>query len=372
METPPRVFFLTEAQTACSELVTAPLVTLEKQGKIRLKIAFEHEYRGSHLRRMVRNEADLLIVFRGSTRRGLRTLRAAKLAGIKTVWASDDDLIQLDSTNPVGGRYERSKVRETMDQLMRNADALWVFSRQMADRYLAKGFKHVHCCHSLAPLEYAQNGFQGKSSFSNCIRIGHIGDFSHANEMHHLTNGIKTLSEASLSREWEIHFVGYTPPELAEHPRVRTIPYIRGIDPFHEWLSKAAWSIGVAPLRDTPFNRCKTDNKFRTFSAFGIAGIYSDIPPYSDSVVHAHTGLLCQDNSDAYAKCLIKLIQDDSLRTSIQEKAKRTCAERYSRNAVVAQYESVLCSLLNVKALTQPSDECYSTCSLDLNRCRGA
>ncbi len=360
LELPPRILFVTEGQTACSELVTAPLIALQAEGKIRLTVAFEHDYRGAQLRRLTRTDCDLLIVFRASTRRGLRTFRAAKRAGKRTVWASDDDLLSLDATNPVGSRYQRPKVRKTINTMMHGADALWTFSSAMAEKYRSLGFQKVCDCHSLAPLREALSLRANASRVSSSrIRIGHIGDFSHANEMHHLAAAVRLLTDMRLERDWEFDFVGYTPDELKGHPRVRSIPYITGIDAFHEWLGTADWSIGVAPLRDTPFNRCKTDNKFRTFSAFGIAGIYTNMPPYSDSVQHQQTGILCNDDPECYARSLAKLIQDDSLRSLIQTNAKRVCLERYSYKVVEAQYEAILCNLLNLPGLTQASAECY-------------
>lgn len=360
LELPPRILFLTEGQTACSELVTAPLIALANQGKIRLTTAFEHDHRGRQLRRLARKQSDLLIVFRGSTRRGLKTLAAAKRAGKTTVWASDDDLLNLDSSNPVGGRYERSKVRSTMETMMKTADALWTFSPQMRQKYLEKGFQQVHYCHSIAPFsDSAIQCTDVHHQNSDLVRIGHIGDFSHANEMHNLVSAIQELSKASLSRKWVIEFVGYTPPELENHPNVRSVPYIKGIDNFHKWLRSASWSIGIAPLRDTPFNRCKTDNKFRTFSANGICGVYTNIPPYSDSIVHEHTGLLCDDSPVEYAECLKRLIEDDVLRNRINQQSQKIALERYHPESVATQYESILCRLLKLPSLTSTSNKCY-------------
>ncbi len=362
LEMPPRILFVTEGQTACSELVTAPLAALHAQGKIRFTVAFEHDYPGAQLRRLARTACDLLMVFRASTRRGLRTFQAAKRAGKRTVWASDDDLLSLDASNPVGSRYQRPKVRNSINTMMKNADGLWVFSSAMADKYRSMGFQTIYDCRSLAPLrEAALKPESASDVHADCIRIGHIGDYSHANEMHHLVRAIQSLTAMKLEREWKIDFVGYTPEELTGHPRVRSIPYITGIDAFHQWLGTADWSIGIAPLRDTPFNRCKTDNKFRTFSAFGIAGVYSNIPPYSDSVSHGQTGMLCADDSEAYAQTLAKLIENDSLRNRIQTNAKQVCHERYSQDAVEAQYTAILCNLLNLPGLTQTPVECYPT-----------
>ena len=52
---------------------------------------------------------------------------------------------------------------------------------------------------------------------------------------------------------------------------------------FVDWLCAVdpPWHIGLAPLLDTPFNRCKSPLKAMDYAALGIAVLASDMPVYA-------------------------------------------------------------------------------------------
>jgi glycosyltransferase involved in cell wall biosynthesis len=88
------------------------------------------------------------------------------------------------------------------------------------------------------------------------------------------------------------------------------------------WFSgRIQWDIAIAPLRDTPFNRCKSDVKFLDYCAIGAAGIYSGVPAYQASVRHLETGWLAENNEAAWVEALEKLLADEPLRQGIAGRA---------------------------------------------------
>ena len=65
--------------------------------------------------------------------------------------------------------------------------------------------------------------------------------------------------------------------------------------------------IGLAVDTCTEYNRrCRSDAKFLEYAAAGVAGIYADLQPYRDSVVHGETGLLYRTSADLWG-CLDRL-----------------------------------------------------------------
>ncbi len=338
----PRIMFLTEGDTACSQLVTAPLKELHHLGEIEFSLVYEGDFRGRVLRKLAR-ECDVLIAFRGCSRRSLKCFKAASSVGVTTVWSSDDDLLELEASNPVGGRYQKSHIRESMEWMIKHADFVWVFSPHMQSKY-ARARQGVYRTNSVAPFKMDREEVSSKSSHpsDNVVRIGHIGDFTHRQEMLPLIEVVNNLTIANLPMPWEFHFAGYTPEELEGHPNVRSFPYIKGVDAFHAWLKDAEWSIGIAPLRDTTFNACKSDNKFRTFGGLGIAGVYADVPPYRDAVSHRITGIISKHTPEDYTDAIQSLMLGETLRKSIAENAKLTCLERYEIQSVVHGYRQLI------------------------------
>ena len=93
------------------------------------------------------------------------------------------------------------------------------------------------------------------------------------------------------------------------------VPWLRG--------QSRAWDIAVAPLQDTPFNHHKSDLKYLEYSALGLPGIFSDVTPYSDSVRHDDTGLLCANTTEAWCAAIVRLAQDAALRERLATAARR-------------------------------------------------
>ena len=154
--------------------------------------------------------------------------------------------------------------------------------------------------------------------------VGYMGTFTHDDDL--------AMVEPALREIWQRHpggvefqFVGvvgrketmrallglpvrvFRPtPKQAEYPR------------FMPWFSgHFRWDIAISPLRDVPFNRCKSDIKFLDYSAIGAAGIYSRVPAYESSVCHLGTGWLVENDVGAWTQALEALLSDDRLRTQL-------------------------------------------------------
>jgi hypothetical protein len=84
---------------------------------------------------------------------------------------------------------------------------------------------------------------------------------------------------------------------------------------FMLWFTTTVrWDIALAPLMDTPFNRCKSDLKYLDYAAVGAAGIYSRVAPYQAGIRHLETGWLADNTPAAWVEALDGLIGDADLR----------------------------------------------------------
>jgi hypothetical protein len=113
---------------------------------------------------------------------------------------------------------------------------------------------------------------------------------------------------------------------------------------FVPWLRSraSAWTIAVAPLRDTPFNRSKSDLKYLEYAALGVPSIFSNVIPYSHSVRHEQTGLLAENTTDAWCEEILRLAYDSTLRERLAEGARtQVLGERCLRHDA-AEYVALL------------------------------
>lgn len=103
------------------------------------------------------------------------------------------------------------------------------------------------------------------------------------------------------------------------------------------------WSLGLAPLLDSPFNASKTNNKFREYGG-DIPGLYSDVLPNNDCVEHGVTGLTGND-VESWVGSIIYAADNPGLGRSISRSAMRYVREHYSHRAIAPSWLAVIRSV---------------------------
>jgi len=120
------------------------------------------------------------------------------------------------------------------------------------------------------------------------VRILYMGTGTHGTDVDLVLPALARLHETFGDRI-AIEIVGIMgagplPPFIrrVEVPRRAGLSY----PAFVAWLTdrqrRQPWSIGIAPLADTPFNRCKSAIKMLDYAALGLAIVASDMPAYRD------------------------------------------------------------------------------------------
>jgi hypothetical protein len=101
---------------------------------------------------------------------------------------------------------------------------------------------------------------------------------------------------------------------------------------FVHWISSAqpAWHIGLAPLLDTPFNRCKSPIKAMDYAAMGMVVLASDMSVYQGSIADGPAGKLVSNDPHAWYAALAWLLRDQDLRRSIADRSREAFLTRCS------------------------------------------
>ncbi len=90
---------------------------------------------------------------------------------------------------------------------------------------------------------------------------------------------------------------------------------------FVNWFTQQHWDIGIAPLADTPFNRCKSAIKTLDYGALCLPVLASDREAYRGSLADGSGGMLLPDDETAWFVALARLVRDGQLRRRMAEAA---------------------------------------------------
>jgi glycosyltransferase involved in cell wall biosynthesis len=165
------------------------------------------------------------------------------------------------------------------------------------------------------------------------------------------------------------------------HNQAAVLPYV-GYDDYAAAVGAMKPDILVAPLDDSRTSRSKCPNKYLEYSIAGAAGVYSDVSPYSQTIVDGDTGLLVADDEASWTAAIARLAEDDALRRSIAAAARRDVLRRFETSVVAPRFAEALVSLIRQcgsrpgrgadcqSAQAGRSATCPATRSPETNRCQ--
>jgi processive 1,2-diacylglycerol beta-glucosyltransferase len=266
-------------------------------------------------------------------------LERVRHAGARLIHALDDDLLGLPADRPGGPTAEQ---RAGLAALIGAADGLLVTTAPLAER-LAPLNPRIAIVPNALDERLMPAGWAHRlvSPFDPRPVVGYMGTFTHDEDLRLVATALRAahrqlphglifeIVSGLRDRSVLAAFDGI-PVRLIRLPPA-DIRYL----PFNLWFTHAGrWDLGIAPLVDTPFNRCKSDLKFLDYAAAGVAGIFSRVTPYAATIRHGENGWLVDNDAEAWQAALVTLLGDDARRTALADaaaselRATRTLAQR--------------------------------------------
>jgi glycosyltransferase involved in cell wall biosynthesis len=134
------------------------------------------------------------------------------------------------------------------------------------------------------------------------------------------------------------YFFGACPAEFIGHPWVEVIGFQADYLTYAKTLRSLQIHLALIPLRDTLFNRAKSNIKWLEYSAAGIPGIYSDVTPYSSCIEDGTTGILVGDSQSAWQSAIEDLVDNPNRAAILADRAKAVVRQNYSIEARLPSY----------------------------------
>lgn len=201
--------------------------------------------------------------------------------GIRLLYDLDDDLLHIPPDHPEAAVL-RPRAR-LVARMLRHADTIWVSTDQLRHSLGAAGRTAVVVPNGLderlwtAPPARISRGK---------VRILYMGTATHEADFALVAPALARLAAAFAGRV-RIDLIGVTAQDDLPGWINRVVPpaaaspsYPR----FVAWMIGQSWDIGIAPLADSGFNRCKSAIKTLDYAAIGMAVLASDVPAYRGSL----------------------------------------------------------------------------------------
>lgn len=110
-------------------------------------------------------------------------------------------------------------------------------------------------------------------------------------------------------------------------------------------MGSVGLDVGIAPLADKEFNRCKSNIKYLEYSAVGYPSILQNMHPYKDDIVNGENALLAGTTKE-WIDALEALYQNYALRVKLRMNALATVKALYDVRNVAKEWAEVYSGLI--------------------------
>jgi glycosyltransferase involved in cell wall biosynthesis len=251
----------------------------------------------------------------------VKKLDARPASRPKLVFEIDDNLWRVDPSSPQA--YEAFAPPEIRRRLAQNAglaDTVTVSTPTLGDvmSQFNRDVRVIPNCIPAALLEH-----EPPRRTDGVVTIGWAGSHTHAMDWaqvdEHLVRALKK------ARRTELHVMGGMDPRWSRVPahRMRVTGWTDSVEDYHRKLD---FHIGIAPLKQHPFNLSKSPVKALEYAALGIPVVASDVGPYRDFVKHGETGFLVR-RPEEWTRYLLDLVFDEAMREEMGRNARKQASE---------------------------------------------
>jgi glycosyltransferase involved in cell wall biosynthesis len=332
------VYSLDLPHYACAELrINAPLRHLSH--KVECQWAVHNAGNRSWIDASPIDWADLILVQRYFPLQETWPVLEGILKSEKpVVYDIDDILMDIAETHPLYDNFQRT-IPFIRDFLPR-ADIVTVTTDRLRDQLLEYNPNTV-----VIPNFINESAIVPTRApeYSRETTIAFMGTPSHTQDLELIEDVLFKLKE-KFTTGVRFIFWGCAGTRLEKLGPV--LPFEDNYASFLKKLGETHFDIGLAPLADTLFNRCKSNIKWLEYSAYGRAGIFSDLDPYRHSVKHGQTGMLAGEDAKEWLHALDYLVTHPTERMAMGRAARKDAFARFGLTHGAQRYLELFSKLV--------------------------
>ncbi len=255
-------------------------------------------------------------------------------SGRPAVYVLDDDLLNITSSSQSSKYYSEKSIKNSILSSINNCQVFASPSIKLISMY---GSEHERVIKVIEPSLCVIE----EKPENERIKIGFAGSADRGHDIDNILAETLRIIKDKYGDKISIEFFG-TETQIAKDLGSTTYPYLDTYEEYREMMRKLNWDIGLAPMPKTDFHSCKHYNKLVEYSGYGIAGVYSNVEPYTYAVKDRVNGVCAENTTESWVAAISLLIEDDALRREIAENCISSAKGEYSlRTAAYDLYENI-------------------------------
>lgn len=265
----------------------------------------------------------------------------------------DDNLWRVDSRSPVGAVYYHGSdalhVASCVLEDVAHITTTNQFLKYRIAEYTASNPSKITALPNYIDLEMYDKSKIPETK-RNKIVIGFFGTSTHLIDLvfEPYLNAITRICKEFPNVEFQT--TGLFLPQV-KTKLGKQYKFVLGKSDVYSWAS-TLWpkmmsevDIFTAPLVPTEFNKCKSNIKALEIGAGSKPGVYQDIRQYQETIENGVNGFLAETEEDWY-KSLKKLVESETLRKEMGQRAYEKIFEKYQMKNNVWKYKEYFKSLI--------------------------
>ncbi len=243
---------------------------------------------------------------------------------IKMVYEFDDAFWTIPKGHLAYDYY--AKMRPQLEKYLRQADLVTV-STKAIEKYVLGLNENVQ----IIPNVLDEQLWQAKEPelHDGPVRILFSGTPTHLKDLAIILKPLEKILKEYKDKV-ELVLWGNELVELTKLPNVKRGPEFTSVyADYAQQLQNLEIDFALVPLEESPFNNAKSDIKWLEYSRSGIAGVYSNVAAYKDTLVDKENGLLANNTNKAWYRAIKWMIEHPNERMKMAQNAKKEIAEKY-------------------------------------------
>jgi O-antigen biosynthesis protein len=256
--------------------------------------------------------ADIIVVQGLVDKLRISMIYAAQQEYGKKLVVEFDDYFRVEKDSPFKMIHNIHKAPEMIQVTMKIADMVVTTTEYLAEKF-RKLNDNVKVCPNFMDMD--RWDLPTLPNDSNEIRIFWAGSMTHLNDLKESVWALKKI----MKEYPNVKFVTMGDPRIKDYFEGYNVECMLGIhgDYYQKRLHGVRFDIGIAPLRNTGFNRCKSYIKPLEYGICKVPSVASDVEPYQ----HFEEGtVLIAKNKEEWYELLKRLIDNESYRKELGQK----------------------------------------------------